>query len=44
MLDYNTGSRLFPAVLIAGVLGFIKRDFFDAELECERPERRLSLS
>ncbi len=33
--DYNTSIATFPAVLIAGALGFIKRDFFDAEPEAE---------
>src|SRR6476646_3234515 len=33
VLDYNTNIQTFPAVLIAGILGFIKRDFFDAEPE-----------
>ena len=41
VLDYNTGIQTFPAVLIAGIFGFIKRDFFDAEPEADaRPERR----
>jgi LemA protein len=33
--DYNTSIATFPAALIAGALGFIKRDFFDAEPEAE---------
>ena len=33
VLDYNTAIQTFPAVLIAGMLGFTKRDFFDAEPE-----------
>jgi LemA protein len=36
VLDYNTGIQTFPAVLIAGILGFIKREFFDAEPEAEQ--------
>ena len=31
VLDYNTSIQTFPAVLIAGVFGFIKREFFEAE-------------
>jgi LemA protein len=33
VLDYNTGIRKFPAVLIAGPFGFAKREFFEAEPE-----------
>jgi LemA protein len=33
VLDYNTAIQVFPAVLIAGMLGFTKREFFDAEPE-----------
>ncbi len=36
VLDYNTGIQTFPAVLIAGVFGFVKRDFFDAEPEADQ--------
>ena len=36
VLDYNTSIQVFPAVLIAGMFGFIKRDFFDAEPEAEQ--------
>ncbi len=31
VLDYNTSIATFPNVLIAGPLGFAKREFFDAE-------------
>jgi len=45
VLDYNTNIQTFPSVLIAGVLGFTKRDFFDAEPEAEAvPNVDLSLS
>ena len=45
VLDYNTGIQTFPAVLIAGMFGFIKRDFFDAEPEAENvPNVDLSLT
>ena len=45
VLDYNTGIQTFPAVLIAGIFGFIKRDFFDAEPEAANvPNVDLSLS
>jgi LemA protein len=33
VLDYNTAIATFPSVLIAGPLGFSKREFFDAEPE-----------
>ena len=35
VLDYNTGIQTFPAVLLAGPLGFTKREFFDAEAEAQ---------
>ncbi len=35
VLDYNNGIQTFPAVLLAGVFGFIKREFFDAGPEAE---------
>jgi LemA protein len=45
VLDYNTSIQTFPSVLIAGMLGFTKRDFFDAEPEAEAvPNVDLSLS
>ena len=41
VLDYNTSIATFPSVLIAGIFGFIKREFFDAEPEAQSgPERR----
>ena len=33
VLDYNTAIQTFPTVLIAGPLGFSKREFFEAEPE-----------
>jgi len=33
VLDYNQSIATFPSVLIAGPLGFTKRDFFEAEPE-----------
>src|SRR6476469_10115743 len=33
VLDYNTAIQVFPAVLLAGIFGFVKREFFDAEPE-----------
>ena len=33
VLDFNTYIATFPSVLIAGPLGFTKREFFDAEPE-----------
>jgi LemA protein len=45
VLDYNTGIATFPAVLIAGIFGFVKREFFDAEPEASTvPNVDLSLS
>jgi LemA protein len=45
VLDYNTNIQTFPAVLIAGPLGFSKREFFDAEPEASNvPNVDLSLS
>ena len=35
VLDYNNSIQTIPAVLIAGPLGFTKREFFDAEPEAE---------
>ncbi len=35
VLDYNTNIATFPSVLIAGMFGFVKREFFDAEPEAE---------
>jgi LemA protein len=36
VLDYNTSIATFPNLLIAGPLGFVKREFFDAEPEAEQ--------
>src|SRR3954464_9476096 len=45
VLDYNNSIQTVPAVLFAGVLGFAKREFFDAEPEAaEVPRVDLSLS
>jgi LemA protein len=45
VLDYNTAIQVFPAVLIAGMFGFTKRDFFDAEPEAQAvPNVDLNLS
>ena len=45
VLDYNTSIATFPNVLIAGPLGFTKREFFDAEPEAANvPNVDLSLS
>ena len=45
VLDFNTALQTFPTVLIAGVLGFSKREFFDAEPEAMNvPKVDLSLS
>jgi LemA protein len=34
--EYNTTIQTIPSVLIAGPLGFTKRDFFDAEPEADQ--------
>jgi LemA protein len=45
VLDFNNAIQTIPAVLIAGPLGFTKREFFDAEPEAEAvPNVDLSLS
>jgi LemA protein len=45
VLDYNTGIATFPASIIAGMFGFAKREFFDAEPEADAtPTVDLSLS
>jgi LemA protein len=45
VLDYNTGIQTFPTVFLAGIFGFTKRDFFDAEPEAAAvPNVDLSLS
>jgi LemA protein len=45
VLDYNTAIQVFPAVLIAGMMGFTKREFFDAEPEAQTvPTVDLNLS
>jgi LemA protein len=36
VLDYNTSIATFPNVVIAGPLGFDRREFFDAEPEAEQ--------
>src|SRR3954464_8367644 len=33
VLDYNNAIQVFPNVLLAGMFGFTKRDFFEAEPE-----------
>ena len=45
VLDYNTAIQTFPALIFAGMFGFSKRDFFDAEPEAANvPTVDLSLS
>src|ERR687887_232730 len=44
VLDYNNAIQTIPAVMIAGPLGFTKREFFDAEPEAASvPQVDLSL-
>ena len=35
VLDFNNAIQVFPAVIIAGMLGFTKREFFEAEPEAQ---------
>jgi LemA protein len=45
VLDYNNGIQTFPNNTMAGMFGFTKRDFFDAEPEAANvPNVDLSLS
>jgi LemA protein len=45
VLEYNNAIQVFPAVLLAGMFGFTKRDFFEAEPEAANvPNVNLSLS
>jgi LemA protein len=45
VLEYNNAIQVFPAVLLAGMFGFTKRDFFEAEPEAANvPNVDLSLS
>ncbi len=45
VLDYNTSIQTFPNVLLAGPLGFTRREFFDAEPEAANvPTVDLSLN
>jgi LemA protein len=44
VLDYNNGIQTFPNLVFAGMFGFAKRDFFDAEPEASNvPTVDLSL-
>ena len=43
VLEYNTAIQKVPAVLIAGTLGFNKREFFEAEEE-ERKDIKVDFS
>ena len=45
VLEYNNGIQTFPNNVFAGMFGFTKRDFFEAEPEAaEVPQVNLSLS
>ena len=45
VLDYNNAIQVFPNVLLAGLFGFLKREFFEAEPEAAAvPTVDLSLS
>ncbi len=35
VLDYNTSIATFPSNMLAGMFGFVRREFFDAEPEAE---------
>ena len=42
VLEYNTAIATFPTVILAGMFGFVRRDFFEAEPEAAAvPEVRL---
>ena len=44
VLDYNNAIQVFPNVLLAGMFGFTKREFFEAEPEAANvPQVDLSL-
>ena len=45
VLEYNTAIATFPSMLIAGPLGFTRREFFEAEPEAQQvPQVDLTLS
>jgi LemA protein len=45
VMEYNTSIQTFPAVMVAGALGFTKREFFEAEPEAQQvPQVDLTLS
>src|SRR5689334_10983473 len=45
VLEYNNAIQVFPAVILAGMFGFTKREFFEAEPEAASvPNVDLSLS
>ena len=45
VLEYNNAIQVFPNVLLAGMFGFTKREFFEAEVEAANvPQVDLSLS
>ena len=45
VLEYNNAIQVFPNVLLAGMFGFAKREFFEAEVEAANvPNVDLSLS
>ena len=39
VMKYNTAIQTFPAVLVAGMMGFSKRDSFDAAAVVETAPR-----
>ncbi len=45
VMDYNTSIQTFPAVLVAGPMGFTRREFFEAEEEAQQvPQVDLTLT
>ncbi len=42
VMVYNTGRELFPAVLLAGLLGFAPASFLEPPEECQREAPRVS--
>ena len=44
VLSFNNKIQMFPSNIIAGMFGFIKRDFFEIEVAAEREVPKVSFS
>ena len=44
MLTFNNAIQVFPAVLLAGALGFSKREFFEIDDTAERDAPQVSFT